>query len=151
MSAKQSPGIREKKSLKSIQKQHCRIFQGMVGYIHSGGVGTAKTWQRTVRTKKGSFSGKAGAEYELGDFQAGLEGMWRWPDNTEDRRENVYSHVSWYHSQYKEKKKCVLQDYKNLSYWCRQNTLKRSFINMHYLLRQTSSTVTPPPSLQHRN
>lgn len=61
----------------------------MVGYIHSGGVGTAKTWQRTVRTQKGSFSGKAGAEYELGDFQAGLEGMWRLSDNTEDWRKCV--------------------------------------------------------------
>lgn len=79
----------------------------MVGYIHSGGVGTAKTWQSIVRTQKGSFSGKAGAKCEEGDFQAGLEGMWRLPDDTEDGGENMYSHVSWYHSQHKEKKKCA--------------------------------------------
>lgn len=47
------------------------------------------------------------------------------------------------------RKRSVLQDYKNLRYWLRQNTLKRSFINIHYLSRQTGSTVTP--SLQHGN
>lgn len=66
---------------------------------------TVKTWQSVVRTRKGSFSGKIEVEFKEGDFQVGLEKMWRLTEDIEDQGENMYSHVSWYHSQHKGKKK----------------------------------------------
>lgn len=45
--------------------------------------------------KKRGVPSKTGAEFEGGDFQAGIEETWRLPEDTGDHGENVYSNASW--------------------------------------------------------
>lgn len=45
--------------------------------------------------KKRGVPGKTGAEFEEGDFRAGLEEIWRLPKDTGDQGEDMYSNASW--------------------------------------------------------